>query len=129
LRRGLVDSPGDSGDDRIVQQLRLAAMPQSRESLQHDAILSAIVQKFPFRQIRMRFDMNVAPIRVREEINPNAPATVGQHKGGKLNMANMTLEQAQAEVTKCYEHGSGLEDLEESTPNAPCAFFTNRPVG
>ena len=58
LRRGLVDSLGDSGDDRIFQQLGLATMPQRRESLQHDAILSAIVQKFPFRQIRMGFDVN-----------------------------------------------------------------------
>src|ERR1700693_5505771 len=46
LRGGLVDSPGDSGDDRIFQQLWLAAMPQRGERLQHDAICSAIVQKF-----------------------------------------------------------------------------------
>jgi hypothetical protein len=44
-------------------------------------------------------------------------------------MGNMTVEQAQAEVTEWYEHGSGLEDLEESAANAPCVFFTNRPVG
>src|SRR5262245_58327281 len=58
LRGGLVDALGDSGDDRIVQQLRLAAMPQRGKRLQHDAILSAIVQQFPLREIRMRFDVN-----------------------------------------------------------------------
>ena len=58
LRRGLVDSPGDSGDDRIFQQLGLATMPQRRESLQHDGILSAIVEKVPLREIRMGFDVN-----------------------------------------------------------------------
>ena len=58
LRRGLVDSLGDSGDDRIFQQLGLATMPQRRESLQHDAILSAIVQKVPLREIRMGFDVD-----------------------------------------------------------------------
>ena len=33
-------------------------MPQRRESLQHDAILSAIVEQLPFREIRMGFDVN-----------------------------------------------------------------------
>src|SRR5208337_3724591 len=49
LRRGLVDSLGDSGNDRIFQQLGLATMPQRCERLQHDAIFSAIVQKVPLR--------------------------------------------------------------------------------
>src|SRR5271169_6502630 len=31
LRRGLVDSPGDGGDDRIFQQPGLHTMPQRRE--------------------------------------------------------------------------------------------------
>jgi hypothetical protein len=53
LRRGLVDSLGDSGNDRIFQQLGLATMPQRCERLQHDAILSAIVQKVPLREIRL----------------------------------------------------------------------------
>ena len=54
----LVDLPGDGGDDRIFQQLGLATMPQCREGLQHDAVLFAIVQKFPFRKVRMGFDVN-----------------------------------------------------------------------
>src|SRR4029453_3076162 len=58
LRRGLVDSLGDSGDDRIFQQLGRATMPQRRESLQHDAMLSAIVEKVPLREIRMGFDVH-----------------------------------------------------------------------
>jgi len=51
LRRGLADSLGDSGDDRIFQQPGLATMPQRRERLQHDAILPAIVEQVPFREI------------------------------------------------------------------------------
>jgi len=58
LRGGLVDALGESGDDRIFQQLGLATMPQRRESLQHDAMLSAIVEKVPLREIRMGFDVN-----------------------------------------------------------------------
>src|SRR5258705_8948147 len=58
LGRGLIDPPGDSRDDRIVQQPGLAAMAQRRESLQHDAILFAIIEQLPLWQIRMRFDMN-----------------------------------------------------------------------
>src|SRR4029077_9949181 len=58
LRRGLVDPLGDSGNDRIFQQIGLAAMPQRRERLKYDAILSAIVQQVPFREIWMGFDVN-----------------------------------------------------------------------
>src|SRR5262249_43069771 len=57
LRRGLVDALGDGGDDRILQQVWLATMPQCRKRLQYDAVLPAIVQKFPLRQIRVGFDM------------------------------------------------------------------------
>jgi hypothetical protein len=53
LGRGLLDSLGDSSDDRVFQQIGLAAMTQGSESLQHDALLSAIIQKVPFWQIRM----------------------------------------------------------------------------
>jgi hypothetical protein len=58
LRRGLIHSPGDGSDDRIFQEPGLAAMPQCRERLQHDAILFAIVQKIPFGEVWMRFDVN-----------------------------------------------------------------------
>jgi len=53
LSRGLLDSLSDSSDDRVFQQIGLAAMTEGSESLQHDALLSAIIQKVPFWQIRM----------------------------------------------------------------------------
>jgi hypothetical protein len=37
---------------------RLATMPQRREGLQHNAILSAKVEMVPLREIRMGFDVN-----------------------------------------------------------------------
>ena len=72
LRRGLADSLGDRGDDRMFDQLGLGTMPQRRESLQHDAVLFAIVQKVPFREVRMRFDVNNGgldgpPVGARED--------------------------------------------------------------
>ena len=33
-------------------------MPQRRERLEHDAVLFAVVQKVPFREVRMGFDVN-----------------------------------------------------------------------
>ena len=43
LGRSFADPIGDSGDDRIRQQVGLATMTQRGESLQHDSVLSAIV--------------------------------------------------------------------------------------
>ena len=47
---------------RIFQQIGLAAIPQHCERLQHDPVLSAIVQKVPLWEIRMGFDVNNYPI-------------------------------------------------------------------
>ena len=58
LSGSFADPIGNSGDDRIRQQVGLATMTQGGESLQHDSILSAIVLKLPFREIRMGFDVN-----------------------------------------------------------------------
>ena len=58
LSRSFANPVGDSGHDRIRQQVGLATMTQGGESLQHDSILSAIVLKLPFREIRMGFDVN-----------------------------------------------------------------------
>ena len=55
LRRGLVGSPGDGGDDRIFQQPGLTTMSQRREGLQHDDLLFATVQKIPLEEVRMGF--------------------------------------------------------------------------
>ncbi len=58
LSRSFADPGGDCGNDRIRQHVGLPTVTQSSESLQHDSIPSAIVQKFPFRQIRMGFYVN-----------------------------------------------------------------------
>src|SRR6516165_10239313 len=83
LRRGLVDSLGDRGNDSIFQQLGLATMPQRCERLQHDAILFAIVQKVPLREIRMGFDVNncrLDPPRFKDLLSL-AQADVGYSDG------------------------------------------------
>ena len=58
LRRGLLNLLSDTDDDGILQQLGLAAMAQGSESLQDDALRFAIIQKIPFRQIGVGFDVN-----------------------------------------------------------------------
>lgn len=58
LRRSFAHPFGDGSDDRIRQQVGLAAVAQGRERLQHDPVLAAIVQKFPFRKIGMGFDVH-----------------------------------------------------------------------
>ena len=58
LRRRLVDTPGDRENDGIFQHVRLAIMTQRRKGLEHDAVRFAVIQQVPFRQVRVRFDVN-----------------------------------------------------------------------
>lgn len=46
------------GPELVEEGAGLAIMSQGNESLQHDSMLPTIVQKFPFQEIRMGFDMN-----------------------------------------------------------------------
>ena len=94
LRGGLVDALGDSGDDRIFQQLGLATVPQRRERLQHDAILSAIFQKVPLREIRMRLDVNNCRLDPRdfEDVSRLFQADVGQSDGLALTLVYQALQ-------------------------------------
>src|SRR5208282_216802 len=58
LSGGFVDALRNGGDHGIVDQLGFNTMTQSSEGLHHDAILLAIVEQLPFREIWMRFDLN-----------------------------------------------------------------------
>src|SRR5208337_3362737 len=90
LRGGLVDSLGDRGNDRIFQQLGLATVPQRCERLQHDAILFAIVQKVPLREIWMGFDVNncrLDPPRFKDLFRLGQ-ADVGQSDGLALALVH-----------------------------------------
>ena len=80
LGRSLTNPAGNGGDDRIRQQVGLAIVTQGSEGLQHDPILSAIAQQFPFREIRMGFDVNHRRLNGRSFKNLLHPfkADVGQ---------------------------------------------------
>ncbi len=97
LGRGLVDSPGNGGDDRIFQQVGLAAMPQCREGLQYDAILLAKVQKVPFWEVRMGFDVNHRGLDPRgsNDFSRLFQADVGQSDGLALAFVHEALHRLQ----------------------------------
>ena len=83
-----------ASDDRIFQQIGLAAMAQGGESLQHDAIRFAIVQKLPLRQIRVGFDVNdggLDPGGVKDVLHL-LQADVGQSNGPAPALIHQALE-------------------------------------